>query len=56
MPKIVLLALLNLVVAPLLAQSPVISEFLASNQDGIEDEDGDSSDWINGIRDERDKG
>ena len=24
----------------------VISEFLASNTDGIQDEDGDSSDWI----------
>ena len=28
------------------AQSPVISEFLASNDDGIVDSDGDSSDWI----------
>ncbi len=37
-----------LTLTPLAAfpQGPVISEFLASNQDGIEDEDGDSSDWI----------
>jgi CotH kinase protein/Lamin Tail Domain/Chitobiase/beta-hexosaminidase C-terminal domain len=25
---------------------PVISEFLASNEDGLEDEDGDSADWV----------
>ena len=28
------------------AQSVVINEFLASNQNGIEDEDGDTSDWV----------
>ncbi len=30
----------------LMAVDPVISEFLASNSSGLEDEDGDSSDWI----------
>ena len=30
----------------LVAIDPVISEFLASNSSGLEDEDGDSSDWI----------
>ena len=30
----------------LIAVDPVISEFLASNSSGLEDEDGDSSDWI----------
>ena len=30
----------------LVAVAPVISEFLASNSSGLEDEDGDSSDWI----------
>lgn len=29
-----------------LASTPVISEFLASNSDGLRDSDGDSSDWI----------
>ncbi|MEO1524919.1 MAG: lamin tail domain-containing protein [Planctomycetota bacterium] len=29
-----------------LAATPVISEFLASNAGGLEDEDGDSSDWV----------
>ena len=33
-------------VAPLLTGGPVISEFLASNQNGIEDENGDQPDWI----------
>ena len=32
--------------APLRAQSLVIQEFMASNQDTIEDEDGDNEDWI----------
>jgi len=32
--------------SPVLAQDPVISEFLADNDDGILDVDGDSSDWI----------
>ena len=30
----------------LLAAEPVISEFLAANQTGLKDEDGDTSDWI----------
>jgi hypothetical protein len=30
----------------LLALTPIISEFLASNSDGLRDRDGDSSDWI----------
>lgn len=30
----------------LLAAQPVISEFLAANQSGLQDEDGDTSDWI----------
>ncbi len=34
--------------APLLAQSLVISEFMASNQDTLDDEDGNSEDWIFG--------
>lgn len=38
-----LLAILPL---PDLVQNPGISELLASNQDGLVDEDGDASDWI----------
>ncbi|MDP7062301.1 MAG: CotH kinase family protein [Planctomycetota bacterium] len=41
--------LLLLALAPLSAasqQGPVVSEFLASNQGSLEDEDGDSPDWI----------
>ncbi|HBO52715.1 MAG TPA: hypothetical protein DD471_12090, partial [Planctomycetes bacterium] len=30
----------------LLAQAVVITEFLAENSDGLADEDGDSSDWV----------
>ena len=40
------LALLAFSAFPLHAQSLVISEFMASNQDTIEDEDGDNEDWI----------
>ncbi|MCW5556824.1 MAG: hypothetical protein KIT22_03145, partial [Verrucomicrobiae bacterium] len=29
-----------------LGAAPVISEFLASNRDGLRDEDGEASDWI----------
>ncbi len=32
--------------APLCADDPVISEFMASNQNSIRDDDGDRSDWI----------
>ncbi len=41
-----LVLLLLAAAAPLWAQSVVISEFLAINNGGLRDEDGDSSDWI----------
>ena len=39
-------AFLTLAATPLPAQSLVISEFMASNQDSLDDEDGDNEDWI----------
>lgn len=39
-------AVLGLVVSPSFADDPVISEFLADNDNGLQDEDGDTSDWI----------
>jgi len=39
-------AFLALAATPLPAQSVVISEFMASNQDSLDDEDGDNEDWI----------
>ncbi|MEC9054575.1 MAG: lamin tail domain-containing protein, partial [Verrucomicrobiota bacterium] len=36
----------SLSASPLVAQSLVISEFMASNQDSLTDEDGDTEDWI----------
>lgn len=42
--NLLLLALASFSAAP--QQGPVVSEFLASNQGGLEDEDGDSPDWI----------
>jgi hypothetical protein len=44
-----LIPLFSLVLAALLqplAADPVISEFVASNQNGLQDEDGDRSDWV----------
>ncbi len=37
---------LFLALAPVSAQSVIISEFMASNQNGLTDENGDTSDWI----------
>lgn len=39
-------AILLLFTWPQLLANPIISEFLASNSNGLNDEDGDSSDWI----------
>jgi len=44
-PALALAALTSLAV-PALAQQVVISEFMADNEDGIADEDGDREDWI----------
>ncbi len=41
-----LVALVWLFTPALMAQELVISEFLASNQGGLRDEDGDSADWV----------
>ena len=46
-PRLLLLALAGAVChAPAAAQQAVISEFMASNQHTLEDEDGDDPDWI----------
>ena len=36
----------SLAASPLVAQSLIISEFMASNQNSLTDEDGDAEDWI----------
>lgn len=45
LPRIVRFSLFFAVLTPLHAD-PVISEFCASNQNGLEDEDGDRPDWV----------
>jgi len=42
----ILLSAFALISAPVMAQPPLINEFMASNATTIADDDGDYSDWI----------